>query len=278
MLNTVSQYSREFFDLPGLARHLLRHGELIASMTWRDFGARYRGSFGGLVWSVFQPLVMMVIYTLVFSVFLKVKFTSDSNPFEFSVYLLCGLLPWNALSESLTQSTQVIRSNVNLVKRVVFPLEILPLNLALAAAIQQLIGFALLVPLAWLVTGQLQASLLFVPVILVLQLLFVTGMNWLAASLAVYLPDLRHVISLVLMVWMFLTPVVYPEDVVPAHLLILFRLNPMARIVTLYRNAFMTGLLPSPRGLVGAVALCLLVFMAGYFWFMRTKRGFADVL
>ncbi len=278
MLDTVSRYGREFFDLPGLFRHLLRHGELIITMTWRDFGARYRGSFGGLVWSVFQPLVMMVIYTLVFSVFLKVRFTTGSSPFEFSVYLLCGLLPWNALSESLTQSTQVLRNNANLVKRVVFPLEILPLNLALAAAIQQVIGFLLLIPLAWLVTGKLQASLLLVPVILVFQLLFVTGVNWVAASFAVFLPDFRHVISLVLMVWMFLTPVVYPEDVVPARLLIIFRLNPMARIVTLYRNAFMSGLLPSLTGLLGAGVLCLLVFMVGYFWFIRTRPGFADVL
>jgi lipopolysaccharide transport system permease protein len=277
-VNAVGQFGREFLDLPGLVRNLVRHGELIVSMTWRDFGARYRGSFGGLIWSVFQPFVMMVIYTLVFSVFLKVRFTSGSSPFEFSVYLLCGLLPWNALSESLTQATQVVRGNVNLVKRVVFPTEILPLNLVLASTIQQLIGFGLLVPLAWLVTGQLHASLLFVPVILVFQLLFVTGINWLAASLAVFLPDVRHVIPLVLMVWMFLTPVVYPEDVVPARLLIIFRLNPMARIVTLYRNAFMTGILPSPGGLVGAAALCLLVFMVGYFWFMRTKRGFADVI
>ncbi len=277
-MDTVSRYGREFFDLPGLFRHLVRHGELIITMTWRDFGARYRGSFGGLVWSVFQPLVMMVIYTLVFSVFLKVRFTSGSSPFEFSVYLLCGLLPWNALSESLTQSTQVLRNNVNLVKRVVFPLEILPLNLALAAAIQQVIGFLLLIPLAWLVTGKLQASLLLVPVILVFQMLFVTGVNWVAASFAVFLPDFRHVISLVLMVWMFLTPVVYPEDVVPAPLLLIFRLNPMARIVTLYRNAFMSGLLPSLTGLLGAGVLCLLVFMAGYFWFIRTRPGFADVL
>lgn len=277
-METVSRYGREFFDLPGLFRHLLRHGELIITMTWRDFGARYRGSFGGLVWSVFQPLVMMVIYTLVFSVFLKVRFTSGSSPFEFSVYLLCGLLPWNALSESLTQSTQVLRNNVNLVKRVVFPLEILPLNLALASAIQQVIGFLLLIPLAWLVTGKLQASLLLVPVILVFQMLFVTGVNWVAASFAVFLPDFRHVISLVLMVWMFLTPVVYPEDVVPPSMLIIFRLNPMARIVTLYRNAFMSGLLPSLTGLLGAGVLCLLVFMAGYFWFIRTRPGFADVL
>jgi lipopolysaccharide transport system permease protein len=189
-------YAREFFDLPGLARNLGRHRELIRTMTWRDFTARYRGSFGGLFWSVFQPLVMMAVYTVVFSLFLKVKFATDASPLNFSVYLLCGLLPWQAFSEGLSRSTGVIRSNVNLVKRVVFPLEILPVNLALTAAIQQVIGFALLVPLAWWVTGGLNWTLLFVPVILALQLLFAMGLNWIAASLAVYLPDLGQIISL----------------------------------------------------------------------------------
>jgi lipopolysaccharide transport system permease protein len=275
---TTTDYAREFFDLPGLARNLARHRELIRTMTWRDFTARYRGSFGGLFWSVIQPLVMMVIYTVVFSLFLKVRFTTDASPLTFSVYLLCGLLPWQAVSEGLSRATGVIRANVNLVKRVVFPLEILPVNLALTAAIQQVIGFALLVPLAWWVTGGLHGTLLFVPVILALQLLFATGLNWIAASLAVYLPDLGQFITLLLTIWMFLTPIFYPENVVPARALIIFRLNPMARLVTLYRSAFMTGLLPSLDGLVGAVGLCLLVFLLGYFWFMRTKKGFADVL
>jgi lipopolysaccharide transport system permease protein len=275
---TTTDFARQFFDLPGLARNLGRHRELIRTMTWRDFTARYRGSFGGLFWSVIQPLVMMVIYTVVFSLFLKVRFTTDASPLTFSVYLLCGLLPWQAVSEGLSRSTGVIRSNVNLVKRVVFPLEILPVNLALTAAIQQVIGFALLVPLAWWVTGGLYATLLFVPVILALQLLFATGLNWIAASLAVYLPDLGQFISLLLTMWMFLTPIFYPEDVVPAQALIIFRLNPMARLVTLYRSAFMNGLLPSLDGFLAAVALCLLAFLLGYFWFMHTKRGFADVL
>jgi lipopolysaccharide transport system permease protein len=275
---TTIDYARQFFDLPGLVRNLARHRELIRSMAWRDFTARYRGSFGGLFWSLLQPLVMMAVYTVVFSLFLKVKFATDASPLTFSVYLLCGLLPWQAFSEGLSASTSVIRANVNLVKRVVFPLEILPMNLALAAAVQQLIGFALLVPLAWWMTGQLYWTLLFVPVILALQLLFAVGMNWMAASLAVYLPDLGQLISLLLTMWMFLTPIFYPEDVVPPQALIIFRLNPMARLVTLYRNAFMSGQLPSLDGLVGALALCGLVFLLGYFWFMRTKKGFADVL
>jgi len=276
--NAFKRYIREFFDVASLIDNLARHRELIITMTWREFSARYRGSFGGLFWSVIHPLVMMVIYTIVFSLFLKIKFSTDASPITFSVYLLCGLLPWSAFSEGMSRCNDIIRSNVNLVKRVVFPLEILPMNAALTASIQQVVGFFLLIPLAWWVTGDLFGTILFVPVILILQLLLAIGMNWITASLSVYIPDLGQMLSLVLTIWMFLTPIFYPEDVVPSQALILFQINPMARLVKLYRGAFMTGQLPGLEGLLGTVIFCFFTFLLGYFWFMHSKKGFADVL
>lgn len=272
------RYAREFFDFPALVRNLWRHRELTGMMAWRDFTARYRGSCGGLAWSLIQPLIMMVIYTVVFSLFLKVRFSTDASPYTFSVYLLCGLLPWSAFSEGLLHSREAIRSNINLVKRVVFPLEILPLNATLVPAIQQLVGFGLLIPLAWAVTGNLYWTLLLFPFILLLQLLLSIGLNWITASLAVYLPDFGQFLSLVVTVWMFLTPIFYPEDVIPEKALLLFRLNPMARIVNLYRGAFLTGHLPGPQSLLATGLICFLVFLLGYFWFIHSKKGFADVL
>lgn len=269
---------RELLDLNAVIRNLVRHGPLIRLMTWRNFNARYRGSFAGLFWSFFQPFVMMVIYTIVFSLFLKVRFSTDAHPLTFSVYLLCGLLPWNALNEGLLQATGVIRANVNLVKRVVFPLEILPVNLALTAVIQQIIGFVLLIPLAWLVIGPPSWTLGLVPVVLVFQLLFAIGLNWIVASLSVYLPDLTQLTSLFLTVWLFLTPIFYPDDVVPSQMMIIFRLNPMARLVRLYRDFFLSGQLANLGGLVTTGIACLFVFLFGYFWFMHTKKGFADVV
>jgi lipopolysaccharide transport system permease protein len=278
MAHPFWRYLREFLDVKRLVRNLGKHHELIAMMTWRDFSSRYRGSMGGLVWSVIQPLVMMVIYTVVFSLFLKIRFSTDASPFTFSVYLLCGLLPWTAFSEGMSRCKDVIRGNLNLVKRVVFPLEILPLNLALTATIQQIIGLVLLIPLVWIVSGNLYWTILFVPIILVIQLLFAIGINWIMASLAVYLPDIGHLINLILGVWMFLTPIFYPEDVVPPQALILFEINPMARLVHLYRGVFMSGQLPSLQYLLGTFFFCLFVFLSGYFWFTHTKSGFADVL
>jgi lipopolysaccharide transport system permease protein len=272
------RYLREFFDGPGLVRNLTRHRELIVTMTWRDFSSRYRGSLGGLFWSLIQPLVMMVIYTIVFSLFLKIRFSTDASPLTFSVYLLCGLLAWNAFQEGLSRSKDIIRANMNLVKRVVFPLEILPLNAALTASIHQLVGFFLLIPLAWIVSKNLYWTLFFVPVIFFLQLLFAIGLNWIVASLAVYLPDVGQVVSLILGVWFFLTPIFYPEDIVPPQAMIFLEINPMARIVRLYREAFMLGSLPTAASLLGTLIFCLLIFLLGYFWFTHSKKGFADVL
>jgi lipopolysaccharide transport system permease protein len=276
--STLRRYLNEFFDLAGMARNLAHHRELIYTMAWRDFSARYRGSVGGLFWSIIQPLVMMVIYTIVFSLFLKIRFSTDASPFTFSVYLLCGLLPWSAFSEGVSFSKDIIRANINFVKRVVFPLEILPLNSALTASIQQVVGFVLLIPLAWIVSGNLYWTLVLVPVIFVLQLLFSVGVNWIAASLAVYLPDIGQLISLLLTLWMFLTPIFYPEDVVPPQALILFQVNPMARLVKLYRGAFMTGRLPGIEEWLITAFLCAVTFLLGYFWFTHAKKGFADVL
>jgi len=276
--NPFKRYFRTFFDVAGLVRNLVRHQELIQIMAWRDFTARFRGSFGGLFWSLFNPLVMMVIYTIVFSLFLKIRFSTDASPFTFSIYLLCGLLPWSAFSEGLQVSKDVIRANVNFVKRVVFPLEILPVNAALTSSIQQIFGFILLIPLVWILTKNLHWTLFFVPVIIALQLLFAIGLNWIAASLAVYLPDFGQFINLLLTVWMFLTPIFYPEDVVPPQASIIFKLNPMAHLVKMYRGAFMTGDLPRLETFLGAAFLCGFVFLLGHFWFMHSKKGFADVL
>ncbi len=272
------RYLTSFFDLPGMVCNLSRHRDLIFMMTWRGFSARYRGSLGGIFWSLIQPIVMMVVYTVVFSLFLKIRFTTDASPLTFSVYLLCGLLPWNAFSEGLQVSKDVIRSNTNLVKRVVFPVEILPLNAALTATIHQLIGFLLLIPLCGIVNQALYPTIVIIPVILMLQLLLAIGLNWITASFAVYLPDLGQIVSLVLGVWFFLTPIFYPEDVAPPEAGILFQVNPMARLIRLYRDAFMAGQWPYWESFLLTLMICLFVFLLGHFCFSHSKKGFADVL
>ena len=278
MLKSVFRFFLEIFNISALLKNLNQRRELIWTLTWRDFRARFRGSFGGVFWAILQPLFMMTVYTIVFSSFLQVRFGDSDSPFTFAVFLLCGLLPWNAFSESFSGASNLIRSNPNLVKRVVFPLEVLPLNMVLTGIIQQLVGFLLLLPLAWLVTRALHWTLIYLPMILFIQFLFVTGLTWIWSSLCVYLPDLRQITSLLISILMFLMPLFYPRDKIPAWAAPITDLNPMAQVIEMYRKAFITGLAIPGRDIALAGGIALAVFLVGYFWFMHTKKGFADVL
>ena len=277
-MRNIAQLIVFIINIPGMAKNLFRHREIIRILTWRDFQARFRGSAFGAIWSVIQPLLTMVIYTLVFSSFLQVRFGNSDSPYVFSVYLLCGLLPWTAFAEGINTSTTLIRSNSNLVKRVVFPLEVLPIILTFGSVIQQLIGFALLVPLVYMVNGHLYWTILFFPVILLLQIMFITGLNWIWSSISIFLPDLRQFTTLLTFLLMFLTPIMYPESIIPARFRFLIHLNPMASIISMYRNVFMDGMLPPVVVLLNIGVVSLVVFMLGYAWFMLTKKAFADFI
>jgi len=269
---------KDLINLPGMLAYLYRQRELIKTITWKDFKARYRGSFMGFFWAIFQPLLMMAIYTLVFSTFLSVRFGNSDSPLTFSVFLLCGLLPWTVFSESLSNAATIIRGNSNLVKRVVFPLEVLPFSSVLTSIIQQFIGFALLLPLAFLVNKGFYWTLLYVPVIMILQILISTGISWFWASMCVYIPDLRQITGLILSAMMFLTPLFYPKDAIPAKISWISDINPMAYIIEMYRKAFLTGESIPGRDFAILSAFALVLFMTGFFWFNRTKKGFSDVL
>lgn len=278
-MHTLLSYIGEVVNLPAVILSLGKHRELIWSLTRRDFLSRFRGSLGGIFWSILQPFFMMIIYTLVFSSFLQVKFGINDSPYAFAVYLLCGLLPWTAFSESITLSTGLIRNNANLVKRVVFPLQILPVTMVLVSLLQQMIGLVLLLPLAWWVTGNLNWTLLLIPFVLLTQTLLYTGISWFWASLSVYLVDLRQMTPLLITVGMFLTPIFYPAEMVPAWARIaVISLNPLASLIGIYRQIILEGALPDGFKLLSIVITSLVVFLAGSFWFQHTKKGFADIL
>jgi ABC-type polysaccharide/polyol phosphate export permease len=277
-LRNIAQFIVFIINIPGMAKNLFRHREVVRILTWRDFQARFRGSAIGIIWSVIQPLLTMVIYTLVFSSFLQVRFGNSDSPYIFSVYLLCGLLPWTAFAEGLNMSTTLVRSNSNLVKRVVFPLEVLPIILTFGSIIQQLIGFALLIPMVYLVNGHLYWTILFMPVILLLQMMFITGLNWIWSSISIFLPDLRQFTALLTFMLMFLTPIMYPESIIPKRFQFLIHWNPMASIISMYRNIFMDGTLPPVSILLTISLVSLAIYMIGYAWFMLTKKAFADFI
>jgi len=242
------------------------------------FVARYRGSALGLVWAVLTPAVMIAVFTFLFAVVFNARFTAGGSPLDYALYLFCGLLPWTAFSESLQQSSGVVVAHTNLVKRVVFPLEALPVAQTLASLAGQLFGTIALVVAAVLIRGELHATLLWLPVLLVPQLMLTLGGSWLVASLGVFLRDTAQALTLLLMAWMYLTPIIYPEQVVPARYRPLLEINPFTPLVRSYRLVVLEGSSPDWRGLAYVTACALATFIFGYWWFARTRKNFADVI
>ena len=189
--------------------------DLILSLTKRELAARYRGSALGVAWAVLTPIVMIAIFTIIFAGIFKARFGTGTSQWDYALYLFCGLLPWTAFQESVQLSSSTIVGHANLVKRVVFPLETLPVSLSLAAAANQMFGTVALVLAAVLLRREMHATIVFLPLLLIPQLLATFGAAWLLASLGVFVRDIVQGITLFLLAWMYLTPIIYPESLVP---------------------------------------------------------------
>jgi lipopolysaccharide transport system permease protein len=257
---------------------LPRRWELILSLAKREMSARYRGSVLGLIWAFITPLAMIAIFTLIFAGIFNARFGPNNSNWNYALYLFCGLLPWMMFQETVQQSANTIVAHANLVKRVVFPLETLPVAQALAAVGNQLLGTIALVIAAVIIQREIHPTMFLFPLLLIPQFLFTLGAAWLIASLGVFLRDIAQGITLLLMVWMYLTPIIYPESIVPERFRMLISLNPFTSLVRNYRRLFLEGMGPDWTGLAFFTLIAVIVFLVGYWWFARTRKNFADVI
>jgi len=259
-------------------RSLLAHRHTISIFVSRDIRGRYVNSALGLWWAVIQPMALLALYTFVFSYVMRGRLGDSGRPGEFAFYCFCGLLPWLAVSDALTRSSSVLVEQAPLIKKVVFPTEVLPVHLVLSAIIVEFVGLAVffVVVVLW---GRMPGwALLTLPIVVALQFLFTAGAAWLLATLALYLRDVRQVVGLGLTLWMFLTPIVYPASMVPARFQWLLNLNPMTAIVETYRGALLDNHLPAFGSLAVFAVIAVVTFVSGHWVFMRLKPSFADLL
>jgi len=262
---------RPLFELP-------RRAELIVSLAKRDLLTRYKGSALGIIWAVITPVVMIAIFTFIFAGIFGARFGSSSSHWDYALYLFCGLVPWTMFQDTLQSSATTIVTHANLVKRVVFPLETLPVAQALSALGNQLFATIALLLAVIVIQHQLPLTAVWFPLLLVPQLMLAIGGAWLLASLGVFLRDIVQGVTLVLMAWMYLTPIIYPESVVPERFRSVINLNPFTPLVRCYRRIFLEGVAPDWRGLGYVSLIALIVFLFGYWWFARTRKSFADVI
>ena len=272
----AGQLLARFFTYP--IRSVLRHRALISSMVRRDIVGRYRGSVGGSLWTLIHPLLLMIAYYFVFAVVLRVRFRAESGSGDFVFYFLCGMLPWLAFSEAVGRSPNVILENSNFVKRVVFPLEILPLNLMLTGLVTEFFGL-LIFSAAMIGTGRgLAWTALCLPLILVPQVLLTAGFCWFLAALGVFLRDIGQVMGFILTVWFFTTPICYPASSLPENWLWLLEKNPMYPIVEAYRAVLLENTLPAWTPLAVLWVVAVAAFCLGFAWFYKVKKSFADLM
>ncbi len=259
-------------------RALARHRSLIRSLVRRDIAGRYRGSYGGLFWTVIHPLLMMVTYYFVFGIVLRTRFSGDTRPSSFVLYFLAGMLPWLAFSEAVGRSPSVILEHRTFVKKLVFPVEILPANLAVAGLVSELFG-ALIFTAGMLYFGRpLSATVLYLPLLVIPQFFFTLGLSWFLAALGVFFRDVGQILGFLLTLWFFLTPICYPEASLPQEWLWLFAQNPLFVLVRNYRRILLEATGPDWPSLARLSALSFGVFLVGFAWFYKLRRSFADLL
>jgi len=263
-----------------LTESLWFHRVLIGQLVKREILGRYRGSVFGLAWSFFNPVLMLVIYTFVFSVVFEARWgtKTSSSRADFAMLLFIGLIVHGFFAECLTRAPSLILENVNFVKKVVFPLEILPLVVMGSALFHSMISL-LVLGIALLVShGGLPLTVIYAPVVLFPLVLATAGFAWFLTSLGVFARDVKQVIGVLMTILLFLSPVFYPISSVPAAFRPWLLANPLTFVIEQSRAVLFSGTPPDWSGLAVYGAASVVVASLGFAWFQKTRKGFADVV
>lgn len=276
----MNPHSAQPASLTAMARSIWRNRELIGQMTRREVLGRYKGSLLGVLWSFFNPLLMLTVYTFVFSVVFKARWSAaaEETKLQFAVILFVGMIVHGLFAEVLNRSPSLILSNINYVKKVVFPLEILPVIALCATLFHTLISLAVLLVAFALFNGFLHPTAIYAPLVLLPLIILVQGLAWTLASLGVYVRDISQAVAILTTIMLFMAPVFYPITALPEEFQGFVRSNPLTFIIEQSREVLIWGRGPDWEGLLGYFLIALAVAWAGYGWFQKTRKGFADVL
>jgi lipopolysaccharide transport system permease protein len=293
LLNPVRRVARKIsIPMQGLLQNLLRllpipqpwwaKLDLLKILVQRDLEARYKGSVMGNLWPLLNQLAQLLVYTYVFSIVLKVKLNLKGLPVNdvtFGLWLFAGLIPWIAFSSGLAQSASAVIGQPNLVKKVVFPLVLLPLVPVCTAFVESSFGLMALVVMIAVMTQTIHATLWLLPLIWIPQLLLTAGLGYLVAGFTVFLRDIPQTIGIILNLWFYITPIMYPSSAVPEILAgWIGWVNPMFTVVDVYRDLILTGELSHGPEMVQLWVVSTLIFGLGVWVYRRLRPAFADVL
>lgn len=257
---------------------LWRNRSLIRVMVRRDVLGRYRGSFGGSLWTLINPLLLMLTYYFVFGVVLRARFPGDNSKSGFVLYFLSGMLPWLAFSEAVGRAPTVLVEHRNFVKKLVFAVETLPANLVVSGLVSEFFAVVLFCIFLLGMRGSVPVTVLWLPLLLIPQVLFTAGVSWFLAALGAFVRDLGQFIGFLMTIWFFITPICYPEDSLPVSARPVLAKNPIYVLVRGYRAIFLEHHPPDFGPLWKLWLVAALVFVAGHAWFYKLRKSFADML
>ena len=268
----------------GLWMNLWQRRDLIWQFTVREVAGRYKGLNFGILWSFINPLLMLGIYTFVFGCIMHVTWNRSINgdpkpPFsEFALTLFCGLTVFNVFAECLGRAPTLIVSNPNYVKKVVFPLEILPVTVFGGAIIHGLISFIILMLFMFLIAGKLQLTALLFPIVLLPLVFLCLGVGWMLAALGVFFRDISYAMTILTQALVYITPVFFPMAALDDRFKIFMYLNPLSAVVENGRSVLLWGDMPDWSWLAKTTVVSLVFMQVGYIFFMKSKKAFADVI
>lgn len=253
---------------------LIKARELLFTWTLRDFKVRYSQSVLGAAWAIVQPLSLMVVYSVIFSVFVRVP--TDGIPYP--VFAYTALLPWTFFANSLSFAIPSLVNNMNLVGKIYFPREILPLSAIIVCMVDFLIASSIFVLMLLFYRVAVGPVILLIPLVLLIQVILTFGISLLASAVNVFYRDVRFVIPLALQIWMYLSPIIYPVNLVPERFRPFYFLNPMAVLIDTYRRTILLNRMPDWPYLGLAALLSSLLTIVAYRYFKRAEREFADLI
>lgn len=249
---------------------IYQYREMLKNLVAKELRQRYKGSVLGFLWTFLNPLMMLVVYSVVFSVIMKV------NLKHYPLFLFIGLLPWNFFSTSVLTSAGSIVQNANLIKKIYFPREVLPMSVALTGLMNFLLSFLILFPALFIFKTKISISIFVLPLIIIVQLIMVLGFTFLISSLNLYFRDLEHILSVFMTAWFYLTPIIFPLEMVPNKFLLLIKLNPVAHLILAYQDVLYYGVFPKWDSLAYVLLFSIILLISGMFTFGYLKRGFAE--
>ncbi len=271
---------RILFFLAAPALVCVQNFGLLRQLIRREVKSKYLGSYLGILWNLITPLTMLVVYTFVFGVVFRARWENQQteNQAEFALALFAGLLLYNFFSECVNRSAYAIVSNVNYVKKVVFPLEILSVSQIVAALVPLAFSVGITVVGRIFVLGSFDWKIVLLPVLLIPMLFLILGLSWIVSAVSVFVRDMQQTISLLVMILGYLTPVFYPLSMVPEFFRNIMMFNPLTYFVSGGRNLLMYGLLPDPLGYAALFFGCYAFLLLALWFFRRVKGNFADII